>query len=35
VHWARPTVRIRDDAPNVKALEPLPADPDAARRHDH
>jgi trehalose utilization protein len=35
VHWARPTVRIRDDAPNVKALEPLPADPDDARRHHH
>ena len=35
VHWARPTVRIRDGAPNVKALESLPADPDAACRHDH
>ena len=35
VHWARPSVRIRDDAPNVKALESLPADPDAARRHEH
>jgi trehalose utilization protein len=35
VYWARPTVRIRDDAPNVKALEPLPADPEAAHRHRH
>lgn len=35
VHWARPTVRIRDDAPNVKPREPLPADPAADRRHHH
>jgi trehalose utilization protein len=35
VHWARPTVRIRDQAPNVEAIEPLPADPGAASRHHH
>jgi len=27
VYWARPTVRLRDDAPSAKALEPLPPDP--------
>ena len=32
VHWARPTVRIPDECPNPAALEPLPADPDAAAR---
>jgi trehalose utilization protein len=32
VLWARPTVRIKDVAPNAPALEPLPADPEAAQR---
>ncbi len=32
VLWARPTVRLKDVAPNAPALEPLPADPDAALR---
>ncbi len=33
VHWARPTVRLQDRAPNVPAIEPLPPDPSAAHRH--
>lgn len=32
VHWARPTVRIPDGAPNVPPLEPLPPDGAAAAR---
>jgi len=32
VRWARPTARIRDDAPNTAPLEPLPPDPEAAFR---
>lgn len=32
VRWARPTVCIKDAAPNVPALEVLPPDPDAAAR---
>lgn len=32
VHWARPTVRLKDAAPNSPALEPLPTDPAAAHR---
>lgn len=32
VRWARPTVNIPDRCPNSPALEPLPADPEAAAR---
>ncbi|AWI09327.1 ThuA domain-containing protein [Ereboglobus luteus] len=32
VRWARPTVRIADVCPNVKALEPLPVDSEAETR---
>ena len=32
VHWARPTVRIKDGAPKTAPLEPLPADPEAQHR---
>lgn len=32
VHWARPLVRISDVCPKSPALEPLPADPEAAER---
>lgn len=32
VRWARPTVRIKDEAPNSPALEPLPLDPEAEAR---
>ncbi len=32
VRWSRATVRIPDNCPNAKPLEPLPADPEAAAR---
>lgn len=32
VHWARPTVCLRDACPNSPALEPLPIDPEAEER---
>jgi trehalose utilization protein len=31
-YWAKPTVRIPDDAPNSPPLEPLPEDPEADER---
>lgn len=32
VRWAHSGIRIKDQAPNVKPLEPLPADPESAAR---